>query len=540
MIVKGDKMSNINFKTIIENGDCYLGIEFGSTRIKGVLINADGNVVASGSHDWENHLENGIWTYPLQEVWDGLQDCYKKLAKNVEIAYEAKISNVKAIGISAMMHGYLPFDENGNQLAEFRTWRNNITEESAAILTELFNYNIPQRWSIAHLYQAILNDESHVKDINYLTTLAGYVHWKLTGQKVVGVGEASGMFPISIKTHNYDISMMNKFNNLIADKNYPWSLNDILPKTLVAGEHAGNLTEEGAKLIDPSGELKAGALACPPEGDAGTGMVATNSLAVRTGNISAGTSAFAMVVLENDLKTLHRELDMVTTPAGDLVAMSHANNCTTEINAWVKLFKEFLEIINVDKSDGEIYSALFNNSLKGEKDCDGIVPYCFHSGEDIVGLAQGCPSLIHPTTSNFNLANFIKAQLYTCFAAMKIGIDILVNEEGAKIDKMVGHGGIFTTPVVAQSYLAAAIGAQVDVINTASEGGAWGIALLAAYADIKQNNDISLNDYINKIFENADFKSYTPSEAEIKGYDKFIENFKKYLPVEKQAVKISN
>lgn len=529
--------NSVIFTDLINKGDVFLGIEFGSTRIKAVLIDEKGQVISNGIYDWENHYENNVWTYPLDEVWDGLQSCYKNLSDNVLKDYGCQLKSLKSFGISGMMHGYLPFDKNGNQLAEFRTWRNNITKQAADKLTEEFSFNIPQRWSIAHLYQSILNDEEHVKDIDYLTTLAGYVHWKLTGKKVMGVGEASGMFPISINTKKYNDEMVEKFNKLIQPYNFSWKLEDILPKVLIAGENAGTLSEEGAKLLDPSGVLEPGIVACPPEGDAGTGMVATNSLAVRTGNISAGTSAFAMVVLENDLNNLHRELDMVTTPNGDMVAMSHANNCTTEINKWVELFAEFANLIDSDIPIGELYTKLFKNSLNGDVDCDGIVSYGFHSGEDIVGLANGTPMLIHPTESNMNLANFVRSLIYSSFGAMKLGIDILTKEENVKIDKIVGHGGIFTTPGVAQRYLAAAVGSTVDVISTASEGGAWGIALLAAYVCECENSDKTLNDFISEVFESTEVVSITPTEEEILGYEKYIEKYKLGLSSEAQAVK---
>lgn len=526
-----------NFTEIIENGEAVLGIEFGSTRIKAVLSDVSGNVLAVGGFDWENHYEGGYWTYPLEEVWDGLAKCYTDLSNNVKEKYGTVIKNLKAFGISAMMHGYLPFDANGNQLAEFRTWRNSTTAQSAEKLTNLFQYNIPQRWSIAHLYQAILNNEEHVKDISFLSTLATYVHWKLTGKKVAGVGEASGMFPINISTKNYDKNFLGKFSDLISEYEFPWKLEKILPEVLVAGQNAGSLTEEGAKLIDVSGNLCAGAIACPPEGDAGTGMVATNSLAVRTGNVSAGTSAFAMLVLEKDLKELHTSIDMVTTPAGDLVAMSHANNCTTEINYWINLFKEIIELQGNNVDTNNLYTTLFENSLNGDPDCGGLLPYGFHSGEDIVGLEKGAPSFVRPTESNFNAANFIKSQIYSSFAAMKIGMDILIKDEGAKIDKIVCHGGIFKTKGVAQKYLANALASKVETFSTASEGGAWGIALLAAFTSIAANNEnLSLEEYVDKIFESYEVISVEPNEEDIKGYEKFMENYKLGLEAEKLLV----
>ncbi|MDO5329260.1 MAG: FGGY-family carbohydrate kinase [Coriobacteriia bacterium] len=503
----------------------YLGIELGSTRIKAVLIDEDGNVLASGGHDWENHFENGVWTYPLEEAWEGLANCYADLVNN----YGEKIETLDAIGISGMMHGHLAFDQNGNQLAEFRTWRNNITGEAADKLTELFQYNIPQRWSVSHLYQAILEDQPHVKDIAYMTTLSGYIHWKLTGKKVLGVGDASGMFPIEIATHTYNQSMIDKFKELTN-----FDINCVFPKVLVAGEDAGTLSEEGAKLLDKSGTLKAGIPMCPPEGDAGTGMVATNSLSPRMGNVSAGTSAFAMLVLEKELKCVHRSLDMVTTPAGDLVAMAHANNCTTEINSWMSLFKELAEMLGSDISMGDLFELTFNKSLEGDADCAKLLGYCFHSGEHGVGLTEGCPLFLHPTDATFNMSNFIRAQIYSCFGVMKLGMDILINEEDAKIDKILGHGGIFKTEGVAQRMLSAAIGAPVEVMETASEGGAWGIALLAAYLDSNE----SLVDFINNIFADAKVSVIDATDDEKAGYEKFMERFKVGLEAEREATKL--
>lgn len=507
----------------LQNSKKYLGIEFGSTRIKAVLIDGEGKVLASGGYDWENHFENGVWTYPLEEAWEGLAGCYADLINN----YGEKIETLDAIGISGMMHGYLPFDKEGNQVAEFRTWRNNITGEAADKLTELFQYNIPQRWSVSHLYQAILNGEK-TDTIDYMTTLAGYIHWKLTGKKVMGVGEASGMFPIEIATHNYNQSMVEKFKDLTG-----FDINEIFPKVLVAGEDAGCLTAEGAKLIDPTGTLQPGIPMCPPEGDAGTGMVATNSLTKRMANVSAGTSAFAMLVLEKELNNVHKSLDMVTTPAGDLVAMAHSNNCTTEINSWVGLFKEFAGMLGNDISTGELFELLFKNSLKGDADCSKLLAYCFHSGEHGVELTKGCPAFYHPTDVNFNMANFIRTQIYTCYGAMKLGMDILIKEEGAKMDKCLGHGGIFKTEGVAQRYLGAAFGCPVEVMETASEGGAWGIALLAAFLD----SDNSLVDFIGEVFADAKVSVVEPTAEEIAGYEKFMERYKAGLESEKAAVK---
>ena len=523
-------------KKIIESGKAVLGIELGSTRIKAVLVDQRGSVIETGGFDWENSLIDGVWTYSLKEVWEGIQKCYKNLSERLKERYDVKINKLSAMGVSAMMHGYLPFDKNGNQLAEFRTWRNNFTGQAADELTQLFQYNIPQRWSIAHLYQAILNKEDHVKDVAFLTTLAGYVHWKLTGEKVMGIGEASGMFPIDINNKNYNKDMIEKFDSLIASKEYSWSLEEILPKVLVAGEEAGVLTKEGALLLDPTGNLQPGARLCPPEGDAGTGMVATNSIAKKTGNVSAGTSAFAMVVLEKELSKLHKELDMVTTPTGDLVAMAHSNNCTSDINAWMEIFNQCLEAFGVKVTPSELYKTLFEKSLEGNDDCGNLMSYCFYSGEHGVGLTEGCPMFLHPANAKFSLANFMRVQLYTCFGAMKLGMDILKKEENVKIDRILGHGGIFKTKGVAQNILAAAIGAPVVVMETAGDGGAWGIALLALYLDRKQEN-YSLEDFLNNaIFGDAEAITVEPNENMIIGYEKFLENYKRGLTIEKEAV----
>ena len=395
-------------KELIEKGKTVLGIEFGSTRIKAVLIDENHHPIASGDHEWENRLENGIWTYSLDDIWQGLRDSYQKLAFNVEESYGVTLKKIGAIGFSAMMHGYMAFDKNGELLVPFRTWRNGITGEASEALTEAFQYNIPQRWSIAHLYQAILNGEDHVKNIDFFTTLAGYIHWKLTGQKVLGIGDASGMFPIDPETKQYHAAMIQKFDLLVADKNYPWKLKDILPKILVAGENAGILTPEGAKLLDPSGNLEAGIPLCPPEGDAGTGMAATNSVAKRTGNVSAGTSVFAMVVLEKELKKVYPEIDLVTTPDGSLVGMVHANNCTSDLNAWVGLFREFAESFGMEVDMNQLFGTLYNKALEGDKDCGGLLSYGYLSGENITGVTEGRPLFVRSPESRFNLANFMR------------------------------------------------------------------------------------------------------------------------------------
>lgn len=523
-------------KSTIEAGEAILGIEFGSTRIKAVLIDPENKPIAQGSHTWENQLVNGLWTYSVDAVWYGLQDCYADLRTNVKNLYDTEIESLAAIGVSAMMHGYMAFDKNGELLVPFRTWRNGITGEASEALTEAFQYNIPQRWSIAHLYQAILNGEDHVKDIEFFTTLAGYIHWKLTGQKVLGIGDASGMFPIDPETKQYHAAMIQKFDLLVADKNYPWKLKDILPKILVAGENAGTLTPEGAKLLDPSGNLEAGIPLCPPEGDAGTGMAATNSVAKRTGNVSAGTSVFAMVVLEKELKKVYPEIDLVTTPDGSLVGMVHANNCTSDLNAWVGLFREFAESFGMEVDMNQLFGTLYNKALEGDKDCGGLLSYGYLSGENITGVTEGRPLFVRSPESRFNLANFMRTHLYTSLGALKVGMDILLKEEHVQIDKILGHGGLFKTKGVGQGILAAAIDTPVSVMETAGEGGPWGMALLASYM-LNKESDETLAHYLSeKVFVGNKGTSMDPDPEDVKGFETFIERYKKGIAIEKAAL----
>ena len=404
-------------KNTIANGKAVLGIEFGSTRIKAVLVDENNMPIASGDHDWENRLENGVWTYTLEDIWTGLQDCYQKMTEDVKEKYGVAVEKLAAIGFSAMMHGYLAFDKEGNLLVPFRTWRNTITQEASEALTKVFNFHVPQRWSIAHLYQAILNGEKHVPKVDFFTTLDGYIHWQLTGEKVLGVGSASGMFPIDSTIKDYDKAMIQKFDELVAPKGFPWKLEHLLPKVLLAGDKAGVLTEEGAKKLDPTGTLQAGCPLCPPEGDAGTGMVATNSVKQRTGNVSAGTSVFAMIVLEKALKRVHEEIDMVTTPSGDAVAMVHCNNCTSDLNAWVNIFKEFAESFGIDVDMNKLFGTLYNKALEGDKDCGGLLAYNYFSGEHITGFEEGRPMFVRTPDSKFSLANFMRANLYTSLGA---------------------------------------------------------------------------------------------------------------------------
>lgn len=530
-------MSADAVKQTIEAGKAIAGIELGSTRIKTVLIDEDHVPIASGSYDWENKLDGHIWTYSLEDIWKGLQGSYQDMVRDVKEKYGAEVKKLAAIGFSAMMHGYMAFDSQDQLLVPFRTWRNTITGQAADELTKLFQYNIPQRWSIAHLYQAILNGEEHVKDVAYFTTLSGYIHWQLTGQRVLGIGDASGMFPINIQDKDFDSGMIEKFDELVKDKGYPWKLRQIMPQVLTAGEDAGTLTEEGAKRLDPSGALEAGIPVCPPEGDAGTGMAATNSVAVRTGNVSAGTSVFAMIVLEKELSKVHTEIDMVTTPSGSLVAMAHANNCTSDLNAWVSLFREFSEAMGMKPDMDQLFGTLYNKALEGDPDCGGLLSYGYYSGENIIPVDEGRPVFVRTPESRFNLANFMRTHLYAALGALKIGMDILVKEEKIQIDKILGHGGLFKTPGVGQRIMAAAMQAPVSVMETAGEGGAWGIALLAAY-EVQREESETLEDYLaDKVFAGNEGVKMEPDADDVAGFEKFIERFKKGLSIEQEAIK---
>ena len=509
-----------------------LGIELGSTRIKAVLIDEKHIPVASGDYEWENRLVNGVWTYPMDAVHTGLQTCFANLKADVRKKFGLELTTVGAIGVSAMMHGYLPFDKEGKQLAEFRTWRNTMTGEAAEKLTALFGFNIPQRWSIAHLYQAVLNGEEHVKDIAFLTTLAGCIHWRLTGEKLMGVGEASGMFPIDSKALDYDEDMLQKFKALSGI-----DLRAILPKVLPAGANAGKLTEAGALFLDPTGTLCPGIPVAPCEGDAGTGMVATNSVRVRTGNVSAGTSDFAMIVTDKPLG-VHREIDMVTTPDGLPVAMVHCNNCTSDINAWVGLFSEFCELMGMETNKGELFTKLFRIALEGDADCGGLLSYNYFSGEGVTDLDEGRPVYVRTPDARFTLANFMRTHLLSALATLKIGLDILTQTERVEIDKLYGHGGFFKTPEVGQRMLSAAVGAPVSVMETAGEGGPYGMALLAAYMLWKDEGE-SLPDYLDgKVFAGASSSTLTADEADREGFTAFLERYRRALPVERCAVEV--
>ncbi len=520
----------------IESGKTVLGIEFGSTRIKAVLIGEDHIPIASGSYDWENRYENGIWSYSLEDVWTGLQDSYRKLNEEVFENYNTSLESIGALGFSAMMHGYMAFDKDGNLLVPFRTWRNTTTAQAANELTELFQFNVPHRWSIAHLYQAILNKEPHVKNISYQTTLSGYVHWKLTGQKVLGIGDASGMFPIDSKTNDYDASKVELFNKQLEAGNFGWKLQDIFPKVLTAGEDAGVLTEQGAKLLDPTGKLRTAIPLCAPEGDAGTGMVATNSVAERTGNVSAGTSVFAMIVLEKELSKLHPEIDMVTTPSGKPVAMAHSNNCTSDLNAWVGLFREFVDALGVEISQSKLFEMLYKKALTGDADGGGLLSYNYFSGEPITHLEEGRPLFVRTPESRFTLSNFMRTHLFSALGTLKIGLDILFEQEQVKIDKVLGHGGFFKTEEVGQKMMAAAMNVPVSVMETAGEGGAWGIALLASYLIHKEAKE-PLEAYLSKkVFAADNSVTIAPDERDVQGFATFMERYKEGLPIERSAV----
>ena len=523
-------------KETIQQGKAILGIEFGSTRIKAVLIDGENKPIAQGSHEWENQLVDGLWTYSTEAIWYGLQDCYADLRKNVLAEYDIEIEELAAIGISAMMHGYMAFNEQQNILVPFRTWRNTNTAKAAAELSELFVYNIPLRWSISHIYQAILDNEEHVADIDFLTTLAGYIHWQLTGNKVLGIGDASGMLPIDPETHNYSAAMVEKFNKLIAPKGFKWTLLDILPEVLNAGENAGFLTAEGAKKLDISGHLKPGIPLCPPEGDAGTGMVATNAVKQRTGNVSAGTSSFSMIVLEKDLSKPYEMIDMVTTPDGSLVAMVHCNNCTSDLNAWVNLFKEYQQLLGIPVDMNEVFGKLYNNALTGDADCGGLIAYNYISGEPVTGLAEGRPMFVRSANDKFNLANFMRANLYASVGVLKIGNDILFNEEHVQVDRITGHGGLFKTKGVGQRVLAAAINSPISVMETAGEGGAWGIALLASYL-VNNTTGSTLADWLeSNVFAGNTGVEIAPTAEDVAGFNKWIENYKRGLAIEQAAV----
>ncbi len=522
------------FKDSITNAQTALGIELGSSRIKAILIDQDSKIIAQGSHDWENALVDGVWTYSLEDTWQGVQNAFSSLKKEVFEKYQIELKKVGAIGFSAMMHGYLVFDKEGKLLTPFRTWRNTMTEDATKVLIEKFNFNIPQRWSIAHLYHAILGHEEHVKDIAYMTTLSGYIHWKLTGEKVLGIVDAAGMFPIDDETRDFDNKMLDIFDELVAEKHFDWRLKEILPKVLSAGENAGVLTAEGAKLLDPTGDLEANIPLAPPEGDAGTGMVATNSVLPRTGNISAGTSIFGMIVLERALSKVHTELDMVTTPSGSPVAMAHCNNCTSDLDAWVRIFADLLKRLGQDVPKYQLYDQLYFAALEGDKDCGGVLTHNYVSGEHVTGFTEGRPLVVRRPDANFNLPNFMRAMINSTMATLRIGMDILTIDEKVEIDKMLGHGGLFKTEKVGQTLMANALKTPISVMQSAGEGGAWGMAILALYLSEK---DLTLEEFLrNKVFNNEKEITVEPSEEDMKGFDEFLEKYKASLAIQRVAV----
>ena len=530
-------MNTTHTKTLIANGEAVLGIELGSTRIKAVLIDNTNQPIAQGGFDWQNSFIDGVWTYGLDEVEAGMQACFSSLRGDVQQQYGVPLNRVKALGISAMMHGYLAFDRDDRLLVPFRTWRNTMTEDAAQELSDLFDYPVPERWSISHLYQAIKNGEEHVPHLGFLTTLAGYVHYRLTEKKVLGIGDASGMFPIDTKTGEYDQRMLASFKTLTASYGFAWDLKALLPAVLDAGEDGGTLTEAGARFLDPSGALETGIPLCPPEGDAGTGMVATNSIAQRTGNVSAGTSVFAMVVLENELsKSYNKFIDLVTTPDGSLVAMSHGNNCTGEYDLWMRLFGEVIETMGFSTKKGELYDKILTKALEGDADCAGLLPYNYLSGETMTEIYEGRPLFVRETENSFTLANFMRAQLYTALGVIRIGMDILFENESIHIDTITGHGGFFKTAVVGQKMMAAALHTPISTLTTAGEGGAWGIALLASY--LAHGRGKSLVEFLNtEVFADATVSTVSATEEEIEGFNRFMERYKAGLPILREAIK---
>ncbi len=530
-----DSAQSYDISALIERGEACLGFELGSTRIKGTLIGPDYRPLASGSYGWENKFENGVWTYDLQDVWTGVAACYSDLASDVKKLYGVQLNTFAAGGFSAMMHGYIALDAEGKLLVPFRTWRNNITEEATIELTKLFNYPIPQRWSIAHLYQSILNGEDHVRQVAYITTLAGYVHWKLTGEKVIGIGDASGMFPINPDSQDFDAEMIEKFDIEAAKYNFSWKLRDILPKIIPVGDAAGTITAEGAKLLDNTGKLPAGIPLCPPEGDSSTGMVATNSILPRTGNVSAGTSVFAMVVLEKKLSKVHSEIDIVVTPDGKPVAMAHSNNCTSDFDAWMSLFAEAAGALGQKVSQGDVFGALMPTALKGDADAGGLLSYGYVSGEHVTGFSEGRPLFVRRPDDAFNLANFLRSHLFSSLCAMRTGLNVLMNEENVRIEEIRGHGGFFKTQDVGQKIMAAATKAPCRVLDTAGEGGAWGMALLAAFM-ARENKAVDLPGYLEKAFAESMGNAVDPDPKDVEGFEDYFKRYTKGLAIERAAV----
>ena len=523
--------------SLLRDGKAVLGLELGSTRIKAVLIDNDHKPLAIGTYDWENRLENGLWTYAMQDVWAGIQEAYANLKSNVQKQYGVRLERIACLGVSAMMHGYLPFDAHGTLLVPFRTWRNTVTGPASKALTELFHFHVPQRWSVAHLYQAMLNNETHVKDIAFLTTLAGYVHWMLTGEKVLGIGDASGMFPIDSKTQDYDCQMLSLFDQ--KSGRYPWKLRNLLPKVLPAGQQAGILTAKGAALLDPKGDLQPGVPLCPPEGDAGTGMTATNSVAQGTGNVSAGTSVFAMVVLERALSRAYSEIDMVTTPDGKPVAMVHCNNCTSDINAWVNVFQEFAQAAGGRVEREGAFSALCHAAMGGQKECGGLINYNYLSGEPITGFADGRPMLVRMPDTPLTFCNLARSLVFGAIATLRLGMNILMDEK-VTIHTLLAHGGFFKTEGTAQKLLASALNTPVAVMETAGEGGPWGMALLAAFCVHKRDNE-SLQEYLNRqVFCYGQVITEQSDPEDMEGFHHYLQRFCMGLTAERAAVEALN
>lgn len=510
----------------------YLGLEFGSTRIKAVLIDERGNVLCSGGYDWENKLVDGWWSYDLAEVKNGMQSCYAELSKAYKAKYGETLALIDAIGISAMMHGYLALDESGNLLAPFRTWRNTRTQEAAQELSEALKFNMPQRWSATHYYQAVLNNESSVHCVAHLHTLASYVHYLLTGKNVVGANDASGMFPLS--GGDYDKARIQKYNALLKAHGIQKDLYELLPKVMLAGENAGALTEQGAKLLDPSGTLQVGAVFCPPEGDMGTGMICTNAVAQRTANVSSGTSANMTVILEKLLKKYYPEIDIIATPDGYAAALVHTNNCTTEINEWVNLFSEVASLCGADINKGELFTKLFTKSLESDVDCGKLTGYNYLAGEPLAKTRNGAPLIVRSQDGKLNLANFMQMQIYSANAAIALGMDILHGEQ-VKIDSVTAHGGFYKTEFVGQNALSAMLDAPVTVMKNAGKGGAWGIALLALYTANKKG---SLGEFLQDMFCNVEKTTVTATNEEKKKFDAFVQRYKANLAVEKLASEV--
>lgn len=533
--MKTDGTTKSNTTELIAQGAAVLGFELGSTRIKATLIAPDGTPLAAGSHGWENKLVDGVWTYDLDEVDKGMTSCFAELMADVRERYGVSLTSVAAGGFSGMMHGYLALDKEGSILVPFRTWRNNITGDAAAELTELFQYPIPQRWSVAHLYQAVLNGEEHLQRVAHITTLAGYVHWKLTGRWVIGTNDASGMFPVDPDTGDFDAEMIAKFDRHLADRDFPWKLGDILPRIVPVGTPAGTLSEAGARLLDPSGTFQAGISLCPPEGDAGTGMVATNSVRVRTGNVSAGTSVFAMLVLEKKLSRIHPQIDRVLTPDGKLVGMAHSNNCTSDLDAWIGLFGQAARALGADIGEDELYSRLLPLALEGDSDAGGLLAYGYVSGEHVTGFTEGRPLFVRKPDSTFTIENVMRAHLFAALGALRTGLNILIEEEGVRVEEIQGHGGFFKTAQVGQRIMAAATNTTVNVLETAGEGGAWGMALLAAYM-IRKDANQDLPDYLDGVFSGSARTSVAPDPGDVEGFNEFFRRYTRGLPIEAAAV----